>query len=116
MATNRDKNPKRNNKNGAFPRFSITWFWAALALLIIASSLWMEPRNEAAKSNWNEVEQMVQRGDVEKIVVLNGELAKVTLKPEAVEKYRSQEVTSTFPRRGCSSTSISARATPSPRI
>ena len=100
MATNRNKNPKRNNKNGAFPRFSITWLWAALALLIIASSLWMEPRNEAAKSNWNEVEQMVQRGDVEKIVVLNGELAKVTLKPEAVEKYRSQERYEHIPETG----------------
>lgn len=100
MATNRNKNPKRNNKNGAFPRFSITWFWAALALLIIASSLWMEPRNEAAKSNWNEVEQMVQQGDVEKIVVLNGELAKVTLKPEAVEKYRSQERYEHIPETG----------------
>lgn len=78
----------------------MTWLWAALALLIIASSLWMEPRNEAAKSNWNEVEQMVQRGDVEKIVVLNGELAKVTLKPEAVEKYRSQERYEHIPETG----------------
>ena len=101
MATKQNRKNRRNNKkNGGFPRFSITWLWGTLALLIIASSLWMEPRNEPSKSNWLEVEQMVQRGDVEKIVVLNGELAKVTLKEEAVERYRSQERYKHIPDRG----------------
>jgi len=76
------------------------WLWASLAVLIIASSLWMEPRNEPVKSNWNEVEQMVRQGDVEKIVVLNGELAKVTLKEEAVERYRREEQYEHLPERG----------------
>ncbi len=76
------------------------WLWGSLAVLIIASSLWMEPRNEPAKSNWNEVEQMVRRGDVEKIVVLNGELAKVSLREEAVERYRREEQYEHIPERG----------------
>ncbi|MBE6196752.1 MAG: ATP-dependent zinc metalloprotease FtsH [Rikenellaceae bacterium] len=98
MATRQTRNTKR--RNGGFPRPSMGWLWASLAVLIIASSLWMEPRNEPVKSNWNEVEQMVRQGDVEKIVVLNGELAKVTLKEEAVERYRREEQYEHLPERG----------------
>ena len=60
---------KRNNdgqrRNGfGVPRPSMTWFWGALVILIIGSSLWMSPNNEPVKSNWNTVEQMVRRGEV----------------------------------------------------
>ena len=82
------------------PRPSMMWLWGALALLIIGSSLWMNPRYEPVKSNWNEVEQMVRRGDVEKIVVTNGELARVTLREEAVEEYRLREEYKSIPGSG----------------
>jgi len=81
-------------------RPSMTWLWAALAILIIGSSLWMNPRYEPVKSNWNAVEQMVRRGEVEKIVVVNGELAKVSLKKEAVERYRTREEYESLPEEG----------------
>lgn len=96
---------KRNNdgqrRNGfGVPRPSMTWFWGALVILIIGSSLWMSPNNEPVKSNWNTVEQMVRRGEVEKIVVVNGELAKVTLTEEAAGRYREQEEYKSIPEKG----------------
>ncbi len=78
----------------------MTWLWGALVVLIIASSLWMEPRNEPMKSNWTEVERMVRAGDVEKIVVLNGEMARVMLTEEAVERYRAEEAYERIPEHG----------------
>ena len=96
---------KRNNdgqrRNGfGMPRPSMTWFWGALVILIIGSSLWMSPNSEPVKSNWNAVEQMVRRGEVEKIVVVNGELAKVTLNEEAAARYREQEEYKSIPEKG----------------
>ena len=96
---------KRNNdgqrRNGfGMPRPSMTWFWGALVILIIGSSLWMSPSSEPVKSNWNAVEQMVRRGEVEKIVVVNGELAKVTLNEEAAARYREQEEYKSIPEKG----------------
>lgn len=91
---------QNNNRRGGFPRPTMMWLWVSLSLLIITSSLWMKPRYEPQESYWNEVEQMVRGGDVEKIVVVNGELAKVTLKPEAVERYRQQEVYRSIPEEG----------------
>ncbi len=101
MAKQQPRNRNRRNpKPSGFPRPTMMWLWGALALMIIASSLWMTPRQEPVKSNWYEVEQMVARGDVERIVVLNGELAKVTLKPEAVERYRAEETYKHLPEQG----------------
>lgn len=96
---------KRNNdgqrRNGfGMPRPSMTWFWGALVILIIGSSLWMSPSSEPVKSNWNAVEQMVRRGEVEKIVVVNGKLAKVTLNEEAAARYREQEEYKSIPEKG----------------
>lgn len=94
---NNDKSPRSGL---GMPRPSMTWFWVALAVLIIVSSFWMNPRNEPVKSNWNVVEQMVRRGEVEKIVVVNGELAKVSLRKEAAERYRRQEEYKSIPDEG----------------
>ncbi len=76
------------------------WLWGALALMILGSSLWMNPRTQPQKSNWNEVEQMVARGEVERIVVHNGELAKVTLNEAAADDYRAEEEYASLPEHG----------------
>ncbi len=73
------------------PRPNIMWFWAALAMLIIGYSIYSEPTGEPLKSDWAEVGKMVERGEVEKFVVVNNEMAKVYLTEEAIEKYRANE-------------------------
>ena len=73
------------------PRPNIMWFWAALAMLIIGYSIYSEPAGEPLKSDWAEVGKMVERGEVEKFVVVNNEMAKVYLTEEAIEKYRANE-------------------------
>ncbi len=99
MATRGHRNSNRGSQGG-FPRFSMMWVWGALVLFIIGSSLWMSPKEEPVQSNWNRVSEMVASGDVERIVVLNKELAKVELKDEAVEKYKSLDEYKSIPQSG----------------
>ncbi len=98
----RNNTNKSNNRRvqGGFPRPTMMWLWGALAIIIIASSLWMDPRTQPQRSNWNEVEEMVSAGEVERIVVHNGEMARVTLRPEAADAYRSQEEYASLPEQG----------------
>ncbi len=76
------------------------WLWTTLVILIIGSSLWLKPGYEPVKSNWNAIREMVEQGDVERIVVHNNELAKVTLRKEAVEHYRQREEYKGIPESG----------------
>uniref|UniRef100_UPI004055F334 ATP-dependent zinc metalloprotease FtsH n=1 Tax=Alistipes sp. TaxID=1872444 RepID=UPI004055F334 len=90
----------RNTKRGGFPRPTMMWLWTTLVILIIGSSLWLKPGYEPVKSNWNAIREMVEQGDVERIVVHNNELAKVTLRKEAVEHYRQREEYKGIPESG----------------
>lgn len=76
------------------------WLWTTLTILIIGSSLLLRPGYEPVKSNWNAIREMVEQGDVERIVVHNDELAEVTLRKEAVEHYRQREEYKGIPESG----------------
>ncbi|MCH5329847.1 MAG: ATP-dependent zinc metalloprotease FtsH [Alistipes sp.] len=78
-------------RNGGLPnlRPNIMWLWGFIGLLIIGSWLVSEHSSDPVRSNWTVVEGMISAGDVEKIVVQNRESARVYLRKEAVEKYRS---------------------------
>ena len=55
--------------------------------------------NEAPlPSDWTTVQEMVEKGDVEKIQVVNRDQAQVFLKKEAGEKYRNDQVDKRFRR------------------
>ena len=74
------------------PRPNIMWFWSAITLVIVG--YWIFSDNEAApvKSNWNAVEEMVEAGAVEEIVVVNHDEARVYLKDGEVEQYREKDL------------------------
>ncbi len=76
------------------------WLWTTLTILIIGSSLLLRPGYKPVKSNWNAIREMVEQGDVERIVVHNDELAEVTLRKEAVEHYRQREEYKGIPESG----------------
>ncbi|MBQ8864359.1 MAG: ATP-dependent zinc metalloprotease FtsH [Rikenellaceae bacterium] len=70
--------------------------WFIIAAVIIGWWL-VGDTNSPSESSWNEVEQMVEKGQVEKIVVVNRDVARVYLTPQAIEEYRTQSEYATLP-------------------
>ena len=84
-----ENNKNRNNAPSSRPRFNIFWFYGLIAAMILGWWMFDQPNDEPVKGDWKLVEQMVKSGDVERIVVLNHEEAKVFLKEGADDKYRA---------------------------
>ncbi|MBQ5394176.1 MAG: ATP-dependent zinc metalloprotease FtsH [Alistipes sp.] len=84
-----ENNKNRNNAPSPRPRFNIFWFYGLIAAVILGWWMFDQPNDEPVKGDWKLVEQMVKSGDVERIVVLNHEEAKVFLKEGADDKYRA---------------------------
>ena len=74
------------------PRPNIMWLWSAITLVIVG--YWIFNNEEAApvKSDWNTIEQMVESGDVEKIVVVNRDEARVSLKEGKADALRESDL------------------------
>ena len=74
------------------PRPNIMWLWSAITLVIIG--YWIFNNDEAApvKSDWATVEQLVSKGEVERIEVVNHEEARVALKEGDVEALRNSDL------------------------
>ncbi len=84
---------------GGRPKFNIYWVWISLALVILAWG--MLGREEGVReTNWNDVTQMIERGDVDQIVVINKELAEVYLKSDRIEHYSDKEEYGRLPHQG----------------
>ena len=80
------------NKNKMnMPRPSMLWIYGLVAVFIIGWYLIEGDGSEPVQSDWTSVSEMVQKGEVEQIEVVNQKLAKVYLKKEAVSIYRSNE-------------------------
>ena len=67
------------------------WFWAAIVIAIIGYSFFGTATVEPLKSNTTAITDMIRKGEVERIVVINKSDAKVYLTDEAIEAYRSGE-------------------------
>ncbi len=72
------------------------WIWAFIILLIIAYSFFGEGRAVPVSADWNTVEQMIRRGEVERIKVVNKNTAQVYLTDEAIAAYRNGDEQSRF--------------------
>ena len=81
---------KKGNFN--MPRPNIMWLWSAITLVIIGYWLFNNEESAPVKSDWATVEQMVEAGDVEKIVVVNRDEARVVLKEGKTEALRESDI------------------------
>ena len=93
MATpnNKQRKPQRVIR---FNIINIVWFVVAAVII----GWWMMDETGApSKTTWNEVEQMVKGNKVEKIVVVNRDMARVYLTPEAIEEYRATDKYANIP-------------------
>ena len=74
------------------PRPNIMWLWSAITLVIIGYWIFNNEESAPVKSDWATVEQMVADGDVEKIVVVNRDEARVVLKEGKPEEYKERDL------------------------
>ena len=74
------------------PRPNIMWLWSAITLVIIGYWIFNTEESAPVKSDWATVEQMVEVGDVEKIVVVNRDEARVVLKEGKTEALRESDI------------------------
>ena len=102
MATE-NKNSKNRGRKPAPKMFRLQnpfmWGWAVIAAIIIGYSFFGGAQTPQ-KTDWNTVENMIVRGEVAKIEVINKETAEVYLTDAAVEKYRKEQQYRNLPRDG----------------
>ena len=82
----------KEKRNINFPRPNIMWLWSLITLVIIGYWLFNNEESSPVMSDWAAVEQMVADGDVEKIVVVNREEARVILKEGKSESYKERDL------------------------
>ncbi len=80
--------PKRNESSpdNEGPRFSFTWIYILIGLALLGLQL-SRMFVSAPRITWQEYEQMVLDGDVERVVVVNEKAARVFIKPDSLCKY-----------------------------
>ena len=83
------------NNNGVklpnMPRPNIMWLWSLILIFILGYSLFSSEDGAPVQSDWYTVEEMIERGEVEKINIVNRDVAQVYLKKDAVERYRDTD-------------------------
>jgi AFG3 family protein len=78
-----EKKPDKNVK----PRFNTNWIFAILALSLILFQLFYGGKT-VEKTTTSEIKEMIANRDIDKVVVVNKELAEIYLKKEALESGR----------------------------
>ncbi len=81
------------------PRRSWYWIYVAMLTAIFAISIFGN-RQQVLPSSWHSVKEMIKAGEVDKIVVINKEVAEVYLTKEAIENLRKDESNKLLPRSG----------------
>ncbi|MGN0007445.1 MAG: ATP-dependent zinc metalloprotease FtsH [Alistipes sp.] len=86
----------KNNKNKQgfkmpdIPRPNIMWLWTLILIFILCYPLISGDSNKPADSDWQTVGQMIDNGEVERINIVNRDVANVYLTKDAITKYRNQ--------------------------
>jgi cell division protease FtsH len=78
----------KNQKNSGLPnkpKFNIYWVYGGLFLLFIALNF-INVGGSIKEIEWYKVEQLITSGDLQKVVVVNREIAELYIKPESLTK------------------------------
>jgi ATP-dependent metalloprotease FtsH len=86
-----EKSPADTPSKNLKPKFNLYWVYAALAVLFIL--MWVSNWDTSPKEvNWGEFREMLANQDVEKIVVVNREIAEIFIKPDKLTQDRYEDV------------------------
>ena len=79
--TPQNLNPLKKNK----PKFSFYWIYGILAVIFIAIN-YFNYSSPVKEITWGRIETMLDKQDIEKIVVINREKAEIYIKKESMQK------------------------------
>ena len=82
------------------PRFNFMWFWALVVIVIIGYSAFSSPDYRPIEGDWNMVDELVERGLVERIEVMDKEKASIYLTQEAPQILEGDERFAYLPQTG----------------
>jgi cell division protease FtsH len=88
---NNNQNPEKKPDKNIKPKFNSNWIFAILAVSVILFNF-LFTGNTVPKASTSKIKEMIASRDIEKITVVNKELAKIFLKKEAIESGRYPEV------------------------
>ena len=74
-----NKNKKNININ---VRFNLMWIWAIIIIAIIGYSFIGNVSKEPVAAEWNTVAEMIRKGEVERIKVINKNTANPAVTPK----------------------------------
>ncbi|MFI3317695.1 MAG: ATP-dependent zinc metalloprotease FtsH [Rikenellaceae bacterium] len=81
----------QNNSNKInMPRPSWMWVYIAIAFVMVGYYLFTAEKSSPVQSDWMSVEALVREGEVDRITVVNRDLAEVYLTESAIKKIRSE--------------------------
>ena len=84
---NNDNKEKNNNPLKQFNfKFNFYWIYGIIFALLIGYQLLGNSDISSSKLTENEFESILNNNDIEKIVVVNSDIAQLYIKPEALER------------------------------
>ena len=82
------------------PRFNFMWFWALVVVVIVGYSMFGSSELRPVEGDWNMVDELVERGLVERIEVQDREKASVYLVKDAQKQLEGDERFKLLPATG----------------
>ncbi|OYT17218.1 MAG: hypothetical protein B7C24_03755 [Bacteroidetes bacterium 4572_77] len=110
MAEDKDKAPNNENKKpkepqkspfnlggtkGGKPKFNFYWIYGIMAVIFLGLTFFNDTVT-SEESDWGQVKQMLQNGDVEKITLVNKEVAEIYVKGDRKSNYEIKEKSNNF--------------------
>ncbi len=89
-----------NNRPTPRPRFNFMWFWAVVAIGIVAYAFFSEPSSAPVRGDWQMVKELVEGGSVKRIEVMDHEKMSVYLHKEHADSLVNEDPFKTMPRSG----------------
>lgn len=89
-----------NNRPTPKLRFNFMWFWAVVAIGIVAYAMLGDTGHPPVKGDWQMVEQLVENGAVKRIEVKDHENVSVYLHKESIDSLASDERFKDMPQSG----------------
>ncbi len=86
---NTNKNPKSPNK---LPKFNFYWVYGILFALFLGYQLINGASNISEDLTENDFNTLLAENDIQKITIVNGDVAKITIKKEALKKEKHAKV------------------------
>ncbi|VAW27256.1 Cell division protein FtsH, partial [hydrothermal vent metagenome] len=85
---NPNKKNTSNNKNIKTPKFNFYWIYGVIFVLFIGYQLFNDGNMSSRNLSQNEFKTILEANDIDKIMIVNRDIANIYIKKEALEKEK----------------------------